>query len=115
MGYDYLGPDNRTTVNTIYVETTLDEAWWATIHPDGNNAWLSDVGRFSGNPDAPRAGDLYEFAYGNITNRSLIAEVEPPRRLVLNDTYRSHMADDTFIIYHLRTTYSLEPTPEGIR
>lgn len=107
--------DRQNTTNVTYLDAPIERAWRATVHPDGLNRWLSDVVLFSGDPGSPRPGDRYQFGYGDITNETTIAEVAPPLRLVLADHYVTRMPDGTPRPYALRTTYSLQPTADGVR
>lgn len=103
------------TWNVIYLDAPLEEIWWATVHPDGVNAWLSDTASFTGDPKNPKPGDVYSFVYGSISNESKIVEIEPLSRLVLDDTYVSRFPNGNSITYLLRTTYEITSTADGFR
>jgi len=103
------------TWNVIYLDAPIEKVWWATVHPEGMNAWLSDSARTTGDPDHPAVGDVFDLVYGSISNTARVVELIPGRRFVLDDTYISRFPDGNAITYPLRTTYEMTPTDDGIR
>lgn len=103
-----LSEDKRHTVNVIHLESTPETVWKMIATVDGSNAYLSDYGTSTGDPDHPQAGDKFRFTYGDIENETLCVESQFPNRYKLSDCYVSILSNGDTLEYNLQTTFTIE-------
>ncbi|MEK3732378.1 PDZ domain-containing protein [Paenibacillus sp. FSL M8-0334] len=104
-----LSEDKRHTVNVIHLESTPEEVWKMISTVAGSNAYLSDFGSTTGDPDWPKAGDKFRFTYGDIENETVCLESQFPHLYKLADSYVSILSNGDTVEYKLQTTFTIEP------
>lgn len=103
-----LSEDRRHTVNVIHLESTPETVWRMIATVSGSNAYLSDFGSTTGDPDHPQAGDKFRFTYGDIENETECIASQFPHMYKLSDCYVSILSNGDTVEYNLQTTFLIE-------
>lgn len=97
-----------SSVNTTFIESSLEEVWWSIATPEGMNSYLTYTAETTGLVDEPKVGDEYTLCYGDIINNSKVVECEKLKIFTLLDSYESIAPDGSVDKFYVKTRFQLE-------
>ncbi|MVO98862.1 PDZ domain-containing protein [Paenibacillus lutrae] len=97
-----------SSLNVIYLESSLEKVWWSVATVEGTNTYLTYASSTTGMSGEPAVGDIYLLNYGDIENRAQVTECQPCRRFALSDAYNSLAPDGDREAFRVSTSFTLE-------
>ncbi|WP_262383078.1 PDZ domain-containing protein [Bacillus infantis] len=98
----------ESSVNTTFIESSLEKVWWSIATPEGMNSYLTYTAETTGLVEEPKVGDEYTLCYGDIINNSKVVECEPLKIFTLLDSYESIAPDGSVDKFYVKTRFHLE-------
>ncbi|WP_214482977.1 PDZ domain-containing protein [Bacillus sp. SM2101] len=103
-----------STVNTIFIESKVEDVWWYFSTPTGWNSFLTDVAEHTENKSVIEIGDEVNFIIGELTNNSICIISKEPNVIVFWDKYKGLLPDGTTREYELHTSFSISKINENL-
>ncbi|MBU8772120.1 PDZ domain-containing protein [Cytobacillus oceanisediminis] len=97
-----------SSVNTTFIESSLEKVWWSIATPEGMNSYLTYTAETTGSVEEPKVGDEYTLCYGDIINNSKVVECEPLKKFTILDSYESIAPDGSVDKFYVKTKFQLE-------
>lgn len=97
-----------SSVNTTFIESSLEKVWWSIATPEGMNSYLTYTAETTGSVEEPKVGDEYTLCYGDIINNSKVVECEPLKIFTILDSYESIAPDGSVDKFYVKTKFQLE-------
>ncbi|TYS60589.1 PDZ domain-containing protein [Bacillus infantis] len=108
--------EKLSTVNSIFIESEIENIWWYLSTLEGWNNFLTDVAEHTENKNNNKIeiGDEVNFIIGELSNSSLCIILKEPNLIVFWDRYKGLLPDGTTRVYELHTSFELKQISEKL-